>query len=150
MAMRYIDQIKAKALSTRSHKQKQPQEAAPVLTKEDEAFLHHVTSGSDESPPPAPPPPAAASEQEKGAKDPQVALMDGAQDIPLPMSPPEEVGETQRGLQAEDGKGVKSPEGKVTRSKSKSQNRWSSLIKLGRRKVSRLHIILSNPKRRKF
>lgn len=121
--MQYINQIRAKALSTRA--QKKP--SAPVLTKEDEAFLSRVTSHPEEEA-------ASATEEQKDqtGKDAQVALMDGAQDIPLPMSPPEEAGEQSGGLHADD-KDVKSPEEKAP--KAKSRNPWS-WIKKDKRKVS--------------
>lgn len=123
MAMQYINQIRAKAQSTRAPK-KPPR---PVLTKEDEAFLSRVTSHPEEGS-------ASASEQQEGqgGKDPQVALMDGAQDIPLPISPPEEPTIESGGLDVVDkDEGAKSPEQKPA--KEKGRNPWSWIKK---RKVS--------------
>lgn len=114
MAMQYINQIRAKARSTRQPKKTL---TTPVLSKEDEAFLQKVTSHPEDEG-------APGTEQEKGqvGKDPQIALMDGAQNIPLPISPPEEPAEESRGLGADD-EGTKSPERKET--KGKGRNRWS-------------------------
>lgn len=61
----------------------------PVLSEEDEAFLHHITSGTDEIPPPLP----ARHTQDLAVagdstgNDAQVALMNSAQNIPLPDVP---------------------------------------------------------------
>lgn len=76
--MKYVNYIASKA----NPWQKAP---APVLTEEDEAFLQRVTSN-----PPASEPTASAQETSQEGKDAQIALMDGAQNIPLPLSPTEE------------------------------------------------------------
>lgn len=126
MAMQYFNQLRAK---TRSSKRKQ---SDPVLTEEDEAFLQRVTSQAD-----AAPLPDDVSKQEAGnesaGKDAQIALMNGAQDIPLPMSPAEEVG---RELAADEN--IKGEEEKVKSlekepaapaEKAKKNNRWSWMRK---------------------
>ena len=84
MAMQYINYIKAKAHLATSRKSE-----APVLSEEDEKFLDHITS--QDNPPPLPPRP----EVPKVVKDAQIAIMNGAQDIPLP---PETPGETDKEL----------------------------------------------------
>ncbi|KAJ9494549.1 hypothetical protein H2202_009981 [Exophiala xenobiotica] len=78
MAMQYINYIKAKAHLATS----KPSET-PVLSEEDEQFLDRLTS--QENPPPLPPRPELVAT----LRDAQVALMDGAQNIPLPQTPSE-------------------------------------------------------------
>jgi len=78
MAMQYINYIKAKAHLATS----KPSET-PVLSEEDEQFLDRLTS--QENPPPLPPRPELVAT----LRDAQVALMDGAQNIPLPETPSE-------------------------------------------------------------
>lgn len=79
MAMEYINYIKAKAHLATARKAE-----TPVLTEEDEKFLDQITS--EENPPPLPPRP-------RTVKDAQIALMDGAQNIPLPPDTPNEISE---------------------------------------------------------
>lgn len=69
---------------------------SPVLDEEDEKFLERLASLEDElegTPPPLPERSAAIIADSQGhvkvGKDAQEALMDGADKIPLPMSPPE-------------------------------------------------------------
>jgi hypothetical protein len=76
--MEYINYIKAKAHIATSRKSD-----APVLSEEDEKFLDHITS--QENPPPLPARPSVP----QTVKDAQLALMDGAQNIPLPETPNE-------------------------------------------------------------
>lgn len=76
--MEYINYIKAKAHIATSRKAE-----VPVLSEEDEKFLDHITS--QEGPPPLP----ARPEVVARGTDAQVALMDGAQNIPLPETPNE-------------------------------------------------------------
>lgn len=140
--MQYINQIKAKAQSTRfQNKNKNktsPPPSAPVLTKEDENFLRRITSNPEEARQDGGES-AGDTGEEKGkeqiGKDPQLALMDGAQDIPLPISPPEEAGEESGGLRADD-KGVKGGEEKA---KAKNRNPWS-WIKKDKKKVSYMYL----------
>ena len=68
MALQYINSIAPKASRWRPGNRA----PSPVLTEDDEAFLQQVTSSQN-------------------GKDPQIALMDGAQDIPLPLSPMEDL-----------------------------------------------------------
>jgi len=77
MAMEYINYIKAKANLTTATKAE-----APVLSEEDEQFLNQITS--DGAPPELPPRPV---------QDAQIALMAGAQNIPLPETPQDEITE---------------------------------------------------------
>ena len=80
MAMQYINYIKAKA-----HLATAAKSEAPVLSEEDEKFLDHITS--EENPPALP----ARPDVPTPTKDAQLALMDGAQNIPLPPETPNEV-----------------------------------------------------------
>jgi hypothetical protein len=85
MAMEYINYIKAKAHIATAHKSEQP-----VLSQEDEEFLNRLTS--DENPPPLPARPNVTDlpiAGETRGNDAQLALMDGAQNIPLPDTPNE-------------------------------------------------------------
>ena len=85
MAMQYINYIKAKtnlATATKSE--------TPVLSEEDETFLNRIVG--EENPPALPPRPeqlGAANDGAPPVKDAQFALMDGAQNIPLPETPQE-------------------------------------------------------------
>ena len=85
MAMDYINYIKAKAHISTSKKAE-----APVLSEEDEQFLNHITSDAKAPALPARPRvldlPVAG---EARGNDAQIALMDGAQNIPLPDTPNE-------------------------------------------------------------
>ncbi|GAD96770.1 hypothetical protein PVAR5_5435 [Paecilomyces variotii No. 5] len=126
MAMQYFNQLRAK---TRFAKRKQ---SDPVLTEEDEAFLQRVTSQAD-----AAPLPDDVSNQEAGnqpvGKDAQIALMNGAQDIPLPLSPAEEVGRelaADENIKGEEEK-MKTPgkDAAERAEKAKKNNRWSWMRK---------------------
>ena len=77
--MEYIKYITSKARIATATKSEQP-----VLTEEDEQFLDHITS--QENPPPLPARPVVVSPE---IKDAQFAIMDGAQNIPLPETPGE-------------------------------------------------------------
>jgi hypothetical protein len=85
MAMDYINYIKAKTHISTSKKAE-----APVLSEEDERFLNHITSDAKAPALPARPRvldlPVAG---EARGNDAQIALMDGAQNIPLPDTPNE-------------------------------------------------------------
>ena len=85
MAMQYVNYIKAKSrLSTATKSE------TPVLSEEDESFLNRLVS--DENPPALPPRPEQVGVPHDGAppiKDAQFAIMDGAQNIPLPETPME-------------------------------------------------------------
>jgi hypothetical protein len=61
---------------------------SPILNDEDERFLEQLTT--EEQPPPLPERPVVILDNGDKAvgKDAQVALMDGAEKIPLPQSPP--------------------------------------------------------------
>ncbi|RVX68166.1 hypothetical protein B0A52_08674 [Exophiala mesophila] len=72
--MEYIKYLKAKAVVATSTKADKP-----VLSEEDEQFLNRITS--QDNPPPL------------EIRDAQIALMDGAQNIPLPETPDETVTE---------------------------------------------------------
>ena len=83
MAMEYINYIKAKTHISTSKKAE-----TPVLSEEDEQFLNHITSDAKAPPLPARPRvldlPVAG---EARGNDAQIALMNGAQNIPLPDTP---------------------------------------------------------------
>ncbi|KAI1616520.1 hypothetical protein EDD36DRAFT_137522 [Exophiala viscosa] len=76
MAMQYINYIKARTHLTTSKKSE-----TPVLSEEDEQFLDRITS--QDNPPPLP----ARPDVVEAIRDAQIALMDGAQNIPLPETP---------------------------------------------------------------
>ena len=78
MAQSYINYIKSKTPFIGKVSE------TPVLTEDDENFLNRITSDGD----PAPPLPHRLR-----SSDAQVALMDGAQNIPLPETPSEQVAE---------------------------------------------------------
>ena len=85
MAMQYVNYI-----ATKTHLSFTPKSEAPVLSEEDEQFLNRITS--DGKPPPLPERPQpldAPVAGETPIKDAQIALMDGAQNIPLPETPGE-------------------------------------------------------------
>lgn len=68
--------------------------ASPVLNEEDEKFLARLTAIAQEPEGPRPPLPTrptevGANSQKRLGKDAQEALMDGADKVPLPTSPPE-------------------------------------------------------------
>ena len=85
MAMEYINYIKAKTHISTSKKAE-----TPVLSEEDEQFLNQITS--DVKAPPLPARPRVldlpVAGETKG-NDAQIALMNGAQNIPLPDTPDE-------------------------------------------------------------
>jgi hypothetical protein len=63
---------------------------SPILNDEDEKFLNKITS--EDQPPPLPERPVVIFDngQKVEGKDAQKALMDGADTVPLPTSPPAE------------------------------------------------------------
>jgi hypothetical protein len=109
MALQYITNVASKATSWNSK---------PVLTDEDEAFLERVMS---------------REEHAGGAKlagyDAQVALMDGAQEIPLPVSPTEElIVESSLAGKVADKPAAAPPPPEPVETKKKSRP-WSMLLK---------------------
>jgi hypothetical protein len=87
MAMQYINFIRSKPLFATV-----PKSNAPILNEEGKAFLNRITSG--DNPPALPPRPEQLDVDDDGAlpiKDAQVALTDGAQNIPLPDTPQAEL-----------------------------------------------------------
>lgn len=88
--MEYIKYLKAKAVVATSTKADKP-----VLSEEDEQFLNRITS--QENPPPL------------EIRDAQIALMDGAQNIPLPETPDEVATEPAFPPAASSSKGKTSP-----------------------------------------
>lgn len=105
----------------------QPEE--PVLTEEDEAFLQRVPSESTNGESMVfPEQPAAHTDPLVTApiKDAQVALMDGAQNIPLPASPVEEksreIGMEERLASGQAGAGTPVDSSAAA---AKKKNRWS-------------------------
>ncbi|OCT49105.1 hypothetical protein CLCR_04905 [Cladophialophora carrionii] len=110
MAMGYINYIKAKAHLATARKSE-----APVLSEEDEKFLDHITS--QENPPPLP----ARPDVPTVVKDAQLALMDGAQNVPLPPGTPSELAEEPDMVQDDDQQLAAEPTG------SRSRKAWSWL-----------------------
>lgn len=106
-AMEYVNYIKAKAHVAISRKSENP-----VLSEEDERFLDGITS--EENPPPLPARPIV----ETPVRDAQVALMDGAHNIPLPETPGELLQEP------EMVQGSSQPETEPATSKSKTTWSW--------------------------
>lgn len=84
MAMQYINHIRAKTRFARSSRAQEP-----VLTDEDEAFLQRVVSGPTEG----------DSKANSGLveRDEQMAQIGAAQDIPLSVSPAEDVAAGEKG-----------------------------------------------------
>lgn len=83
MATRYVDYIKSKTPFLSGAKSE-----TPILNEEDEAFLNKITS--EENPPALPPRPERLGHDDNSMlplRDAQTALMDGAQNIPLPDTP---------------------------------------------------------------
>lgn len=79
--MEYFNYIKGK-----THQDHPEKTEAPVLSEEDEAFLHRIAS--EGTPPPLPERPQDFSVAgETSGNDAQIALMNGAQNIPLPDVP---------------------------------------------------------------
>ncbi|PGH07109.1 hypothetical protein AJ80_08046 [Polytolypa hystricis UAMH7299] len=117
MAMQYVNYIKGKARFS-----KPPKEQVPVLTDADEEFLNRLTASAE-----------AASESTSTAvgQDAQLALMDGAQDIPLPQSPTGQA--PTRELSAGDGGLEEKGEGKQGEKSPKAKNfrPWSWIRESG-------------------
>lgn len=89
MAMQYINYIRSK-----THLAVAPKSETPIFNDEDEEFLNRITS--EENPPALPPRPEQLDTELAVAppiKDAQTALMDGAQNIPLPETPKAELTE---------------------------------------------------------
>jgi hypothetical protein len=94
---------------------------APVLNEEDEAFLHRLAS--EGTPPPLPERPQdLAVAGESSTNDAQIALMNGAQNIPLPDVPDTPDGVVPAMETEDDGKG----ENKTVKH-SKKPFKWSFL-----------------------
>ncbi|KAL9032258.1 MAG: hypothetical protein Q9214_008046, partial [Letrouitia sp. 1 TL-2023] len=105
----------------------------PVLNDEDEAFLHRIATEGTPPPlpdrPPSLPPrlqdlPVAGESQGNNA---QIALMDGAQNIPLPSAPETPASEPTEAIESEE-----KPEGEEKAAKGKHKEgkkpfRWSFL-----------------------
>lgn len=83
---------------------KEQEAETPVLNEEDEQFLNKITSEGNQQPPNPSSEPTVILDngEEKKGKDAQEALMDGADQIALPKSPPE--GQEDKQLGADDKK----------------------------------------------
>ncbi|QDS75374.1 hypothetical protein FKW77_002482 [Venturia effusa] len=90
MAMKYFNSLKGKVEHKVEKKEQHPADAQPVLNDEDEKFLERITS--EEAPPPLPERPVVILDngEKVVGKCAQTALMAGANEIPLPTSPPVE------------------------------------------------------------
>lgn len=84
MASKYFTALKGKV------EHRHDANAQPILNDEDEKFLERITS--EEAPPPLPERPVVILDNGEKivGKDAQMALMAGANEIPLPTSPPVE------------------------------------------------------------
>ena len=123
MAMRYINYLKEKAPFPTSAKQEKP-----VLTEEDEQFLNRITSQDDSDPLKGLP-----VAGESTPRDAQIALMNGAQNIPLPETPQEEHPEI-----TPESAGQEKPTEPESKKESKSRKAWTWVrrdSRDGRRKV---------------
>ena len=97
--MEYFNYKKAK-----SHQDHAEKSEAPVLTEEDEAFLTRIASEGEPPPLPERPQDLPVAGETRG-NDAQIALMNGAQDIPLP-DVPDTPDDVLPGIEGEnDGKG---------------------------------------------
>lgn len=88
MAMQYFNTLKGKVEHKVEQKKQTSADAHPILNDEDEKFLEGITS--EEAPPPLPERPVVILDngEKVVGKCAQTALMAGANDIPLPTSPP--------------------------------------------------------------
>lgn len=86
--MQYFNSLKGKVEHKVEQKKHNPADAQPVLNDEDERFLERITS--EEAPPPLPERPVVIFDngEKVVGKCAQTALMAGANEIPLPTSPP--------------------------------------------------------------
>lgn len=121
MALQYITNVASKA---------SPWSAKPVLTDEDEAFLQRVTSNPDDGNNNS----SINTTAEDGliplGRDAQTALMDGAQDIPLPLSPSEDV-ERELPEQVAETKQEKEELSNIAATATKKRRPWSLWMKKG-------------------
>lgn len=130
MTLQYITNVASKA---------SPWSSKPVLTDEDEAFLQRVTSNPDDE--------NKIINTSEGinplGRDAQTALMDGAQDIPLPMSPSEDV---ERGFpeQVTETKEEKEELNNAATTTTKKRRPWSIWTKKGSSEVHTKKVFLSN------
>ncbi|KAI9737152.1 MAG: hypothetical protein M1834_000745 [Cirrosporium novae-zelandiae] len=108
--MEYFNAALAKARKGRS-RSKSPE---PVLNDEDEAFLKRITS--EETPPPLPTRPGTnIFDNEEAPNDAQLALMDGSQNIALPVSPNEQTPDiVKEDRQVEEPRNIPLPETPAT------------------------------------
>lgn len=114
MALQYITDVASKA---------SPWSSKPVLTEEDEAFLQKVTSNADGA--------DSSGEAILLGKDAQVALMDGAQDIPLPMSPTEDIEKELPGKKLEIEENKLEAESSSAPATKKKARPWSIWLRKG-------------------
>jgi hypothetical protein len=120
MPLQYITNVASRA---------SPWNSKPVLTDEDEAFLQRVTLNPDDRNQNNINIPAEEGMDLLG-KDAQTALMDGAQDIPLPMSPSEDVEREMPEQVIENGK-EKEELNNVAATTTKKRRLWSLWMKKG-------------------
>jgi hypothetical protein len=120
MALQYISNAASKATSWNSK---------PVLTDEDEAFLERVMSREEQR---------SDLNPKVVGNDAQVALMDGAQDIPLPVSPTDELAEDPS---LADKVAEKTAATEPVASKKKSRP-WSIFLKKSGTQAKKVHLSL--------
>ena len=106
----------------KKHQEEAEKSEVPVLTDEDEAFLQRIATEGTPPPLPERPQDLAVAGDSKG-NDAQIALMNGAQDIPLPDVPdtPDDV------LVAIEGEGEHNTKEKGKAKESKRPFKWSFL-----------------------
>lgn len=124
--MQYFNSLKGK-IEHKVEQKQHPADAQPVLNDEDEKFLERITS--EEAPPPLPERPVVILDngEKVVGKCAQTALMAGANEIPLPTSPPLE-GELKEG-QIDESKDASAEE-------KKKKDYWSYVPNIRFGKVS--------------
>ncbi|KAH8695464.1 hypothetical protein BGW36DRAFT_382734 [Talaromyces proteolyticus] len=134
MTLQYISSVASKA---------SPWSSKPVLTDEDEAFLQRVISNSEEN--------DRIEKSNPVGKDAQTALMDGAQNVPLPTSPQDELvsdlAETPRTEISKEKEAPNPAPASASDTKKKSRP-WSTWLKRDAKKTKKeqKETIVADPK----
>ncbi|KAL8871249.1 MAG: hypothetical protein Q9174_002879 [Haloplaca sp. 1 TL-2023] len=117
---------------TKSLEEDHPSVEAPVLTEEDEAFLHRIATEGTPPPLPERPPPLPSRPQdlpvagEPETNNAQIVLFDGAQNIPLPSAPETPADEIATAIENERPQTPETVKGKE-KQKDKRPFKWSFL-----------------------
>lgn len=132
----YLSSLKSKKRHEEPELALEPEQAEieePVLNDEDEAFLHRIATEGTPPPlperPPSLPPrlhdlPVAGESQGNNA---QIALMDGAQNIPLPSAPETPASEPPEAIEHEEKSEGEEKAAKGKHKEGKKPFRWSFL-----------------------